>query len=123
MKESATQTATAPSHVALRANRTVEILDYLRVPYEVAPEVGDSADLTWIEAGAGHVCWPHSLSGRDAGAWRLGDIRVFGRLLDGDAADRALGFDWTRAEAVHDPDGAERAHLRRGPGGSTFVPF
>ena len=125
MQESAPQSsATATSRpVPLRANRAVEILDYLRVPYEVAPDVGGAPDLTWIEAGPAHVCWPLFASGRAAGAWSLGDIRLFGGLLDADAAERMLGSSWTRAGAVHDLAGAARAHLRRGPAGSIFLPF
>jgi peptidoglycan/xylan/chitin deacetylase (PgdA/CDA1 family) len=118
------QPVTAPTTVAsLRANRAVELLDYLRVPYEVDQGTGGSGDLTWIETGAARMCWPRFSADRPAGAWHLDDVRLFGRLLDDDAAERALGPGWSAATAVHDGDGVARAHVRRGPDGSSFLPF
>jgi hypothetical protein len=118
------QPVTAPTRAAaLRASRTVHLLDYLRVPYDVDPDVGAARGLTSIDAGPARMCWPAFPAEEPAGAWRLAEISFFGRLLDDAAAERLLGPGWARAEAVHGPDGTARAHVRRGPDGSVFLPF
>jgi hypothetical protein len=118
------QPVAAPTRAAsLRANHAVELLDYLRVPYEVDPAAGDSDDLTWIETGSAHVCWPRFSSEQPASAWHLGDVRLFGRLLEDDAAERTLGRGWSREDAVRDSNDVVRAHVRRDADGSVFLPF
>ena len=118
------QPVAAPTRAAsLRANCAVEILDYLRVPYGSTGTSASRPTCTSVAAGAAHVCWPRFSSEQPAGAWHLGDVRLFGRLLDDDAAEGLLGPGWSLAEAVNDPEGVARAHLRRSADGSVFLPF
>jgi hypothetical protein len=112
--------------VTLVANRPVALLDYLRVPYSVSDGDRDRR-LTCIDAGPARVCWPspNTPGWQEAtpDAWKLGDVALFGRLLDDRLAAGLLGPRWEHAEAVTGRGGEPAGWTRRRDDRSTFLPF
>lgn len=114
--------------MSLTANRRVDVLDYLRVPYSISATVAGDELLTYVETGPARVCWPSEAgfalqADRSAGRWTLGEIALFGRLLDDQAAVEALGPGWDPVETIRDSESVIAGSVRRHADGSVFIPF
>ena len=109
----------------MRATRRVAVLDYLRVPYEVAYDDREDRRLVVVQRGSASVCWPASfaLGGASAGFWRLNETVVAGRVVSDAAADEMLGPDWEPVAAVNGGDGATTSSVRHRADGRIFLPF
>ena len=110
---------------ALRATRRVAVLDYLRVPYEVAHREHEDERLVVVQHGAASICWPtaESLNDATAGLWRLGETTIAGRVVPDVAAEKLLGPAWRPVAAMSRTDGSAASSLRRRADGRVFVPF
>ena len=109
----------------VHATHPVAVLDYLRVPYEVARNEQEDERLVVVQRGAASVCWPASdtLNGAAAGLWRLGETVVAGRVLSDAAADEILGPAWEPIQDLIRDDGPGASSLRRRTDGRVFLPF
>ena len=112
--------------LTLTSSRRLEVLEALRVPYELAPG-GVGSRLTRLErtGGGPALLWPAGTVGA-RGAYRLGLTPLFTGLLPGDEAERALrstGLTWHRELDIVDHDGQVAAEIRRADDGSLFLPF
>ena len=122
----------AGPRLTLTSSRRIEVLEALRVPYELAVPhelARGEAELTLARlrrtGGGPSLFWPDgALSGR--GAYRLGLTPLFTDLLATDEADRLLratGLAWHKELEIIDGDGRVAAEIRRADDGSIFLPF
>jgi peptidoglycan/xylan/chitin deacetylase (PgdA/CDA1 family) len=110
----------------LHASRRVEVLEALRIAYEpgACPSDPQLGRLQRAEGGPALV-WPEGVAA-PAGAYRVGHIPLFARVLADEAVDRLLdatGLLWRRELDIVDSDNRVIGALRRAEEGSVFLPF
>jgi hypothetical protein len=139
--------AVIEANVMFEATRPFLFFDYFRIPYRVAvPELegrrwyelppvsrasATTADgnersdraLFWLASAPDDSDWT---SGLRKGAYRLGEIPIFGHVVPDDVLSGWLARSentWSRTTAVVDGDGNEIASVWRSDDGSVFLPF
>jgi hypothetical protein len=120
--------ATRSPPLALGASRALGLLDELRVPYDpAATEAGADGWARLGAAGGGTgLHWHAGPGGAVAGAWRVGDVPVWGDVAPGAEVARLarrLGGDWRPEIPVTDAAGATCSWIWRAGDGGSILPF
>jgi peptidoglycan/xylan/chitin deacetylase (PgdA/CDA1 family) len=110
----------------LSSSRSIEILEELRVPYEISRSDFELGLARLGRASGGReLLWPTGADG-PRGVYRLGRTPLFTHVTPDEKADRLLdatGKPWRRELDVVDAAGRIVSAIRRSEDGSVFLPF
>jgi hypothetical protein len=112
-------------HLLLEATRRLNVLDELRVPYEIRPAADSGPWQRLGPAGRRGLHWYRSQDGGEA-HFHVGGIPVWGRVAPEAAVASyaaTLGPGWRPAEPVTAADGSRSTSIWRSPEGGTLLPF
>jgi hypothetical protein len=112
----------------LLATRRLSVLDELRVPYDLVPDLTPVGSWAAVSAsgGRGSLHWFTGNGNERATGWRAGTLRIWGEIAPASEVAELrsrLADRWTVQIPILDSEGCERAWIWRSAEGSTILPF